>query len=133
MSGSDYLLDTSIVIDAQHGDKSILKRLEDADADSRIFISAIVVGELFYGAYKSGRVNYNLESIATLLLNYRVLVCNQLTSLYYGQIKQQLMSKGRPIPENDLWIAATAIQHHFTLVARDAHFTEISGLHAEQW
>ncbi|MBX3063518.1 MAG: type II toxin-antitoxin system VapC family toxin [Anaerolineae bacterium] len=131
MSGSNYLLDTSIVIDALNGDSSIQQHLEETD--SRIFMSVIVIGELFFGAYKSGRVQVNLESIATLLTDYRVLGCNQLTSQHYGQIKQQLMAKGRPIPENDIWIAATAVQHDFTLVTRDAHFSEITGLLIEQW
>lgn len=131
MSGSNYLLDTSIVIDALNGDSSIQQHLEETD--SRIFMSVIVIGELFFGAYKSGRVQVNLESIATLLMDYRVLGCNQLTSQHYGQIKQQLMAKGHPIPENDIWIAATAVKHGFTLVTRDAHFSEITGLLIEQW
>jgi tRNA(fMet)-specific endonuclease VapC len=44
-----------------------------------------------------------------------------------------LRIKGRPIPENDIWIAATARQHDLTLVSRDRHFAEVDNLRWEQW
>lgn len=55
------------------------------------------------------------------------------TALQYGRIKQRLRRRGRPIPENDLWIAATAIQHQLVLASRDDHFTEVEGLTGERW
>jgi len=48
-------------------------------------------------------------------------------------IKSQLRAKGQPIPENDIWIAATAKQPQLTLVTRDGHFQAIEGLVVEQW
>jgi tRNA(fMet)-specific endonuclease VapC len=51
----------------------------------------------------------------------------------YGVIKNALRAKGRPIPENDIWIAAIAMQYHLTLVARDGHFQEVDGLVVGQW
>ena len=51
----------------------------------------------------------------------------------YGVIKQALREKGRPIPENDIWIAAIAQQYGLTLVTRDDHFTAIDGLTLEKW
>ncbi|GAC1453024.1 MAG: hypothetical protein PVSMB4_13700 [Ktedonobacterales bacterium] len=56
-----------------------------------------------------------------------------MTAHIYGQIKQDLKLSGRTIPDNDLWIAATALQYDVTLAARDAHFDWITGLRVEQW
>ncbi len=51
----------------------------------------------------------------------------------YGDLKQQLRAAGKPIPDNDLWIAATAIEHHLVLVTRDKHFESTPGLAVETW
>lgn len=48
-----------------------------------------------------------------------------------GQIKLRL--KGRPLPENDVWIAALAMQYALTLVTRDAHFQEVENLQTVAW
>ncbi|MBN1284239.1 MAG: PIN domain-containing protein [Anaerolineae bacterium] len=50
-----------------------------------------------------------------------------------GEIKNELQAKGRPIPENDIWIAAIAKQHDLTLATRDAHFGAVDGLQTETW
>jgi tRNA(fMet)-specific endonuclease VapC len=50
-----------------------------------------------------------------------------------GEIKNQLRAKGRPIPENDIWIAAIAIQYQLILVVPDGHFHEVGGLQVEVW
>ena len=57
-----------------------------------------------------------------------ILVCDTETARQYGRIKVELRRKGRPIPENDMWIAAVALQHGLTLATRDAHFDAIDGL-----
>jgi tRNA(fMet)-specific endonuclease VapC len=59
--------------------------------------------------------------------------CNVATALKYGDMKTALKAKGRPIPENDIWIAATALQHGLTLVSRDAHFNEVEEITVEEW
>jgi tRNA(fMet)-specific endonuclease VapC len=53
--------------------------------------------------------------------------------MLYGEIKSSLRQKGKPIPDNDIWIAASARQHSLTLVTRDAHFDEIDDLARERW
>jgi len=52
---------------------------------------------------------------------------------YYGQIKELLRQKGKPIPENDIWIAASAIQYALTLATRDLHFDSVDGLQLSRW
>jgi len=54
-------------------------------------------------------------------------------TLHYGQIKSQLKSKGRPLPENDIWIAAIASQHSLKIITRDKHFNEIDSVSLEEW
>ncbi|GCL35383.1 virulence associated protein C [Sphaerospermopsis reniformis] len=51
-----------------------------------------------------------------------MLECNTQTSRIYGEIKNQLRLKGRPLPENDIWIAAMSLQYNLILVTRNAHF-----------
>jgi len=59
--------------------------------------------------------------------------CDAVTAQQYGRIKNDLRAKGRPIPENDIWIAAVAVQHGLTVVSRDDHFTEVTDLLCEVW
>ena len=59
--------------------------------------------------------------------------CDLDTSRHYAIVKSYLKSKGTPIPENDIWIAALAKQHRLTLVTRDKHFNNIHELLLESW
>jgi tRNA(fMet)-specific endonuclease VapC len=52
---------------------------------------------------------------------------------FYGRVSHQLRVKGRPIPQNDIWIAALAIQHNLTVLTRDSHFAEVDGLATQSW
>jgi tRNA(fMet)-specific endonuclease VapC len=51
----------------------------------------------------------------------------------YGRLKQRLKEKGRPLPENDIWIAVAARRHRMTLVTRDSHFQEVEDLETADW
>jgi len=62
-----------------------------------------------------------------------VLARDAATAQTYGSIKDDLTRQGLFIPDNDVWIAATAIQYQVTLAARDAHFNWIAALQVEQW
>jgi tRNA(fMet)-specific endonuclease VapC len=75
----------------------------------------------------------NLSKIDQFAASVQVLSCDAVTAQVYGEIKDKLRSKGRPIPENDIWIAAAAFQHSLPLVTRDEHFKQIDGLLIEQW
>lgn len=123
------LLDTNAVSALFNQDAVLKKQL----GDMRLLVPSIVVGELYFGAYKSGRVQHNIAQLEKFLDQNEVLICASETGKYYGQIKQQLKAKGRPIPENDIWIAAIAVQHDLALVTRDAHFNIIDTLTIESW
>jgi tRNA(fMet)-specific endonuclease VapC len=125
----DSLLDTNIVIALFADDRKIQRKLKR----STVYMASIVVGELMYGALKSARVQDNLKRIEDFAHANTVLACDLDTARSYGHIKQQLRSRGKPLPENDIGIAALARQHDLTLVSRDAHFQEVGDLKLEIW
>lgn len=125
-----HLLDTNIII-ALFADEGRIK--ENLALASEVFIPSIAIGELYFGAWKSGRVQENLARIDEFSANSVVLECDSDTARRYGEIKNALRLKGRPLPENDIWISAIAFQHDLTLVTRDTHFNEIESLKTVVW
>jgi tRNA(fMet)-specific endonuclease VapC len=124
------LLDTSIIVAILRKEPSLQERLAGVEG---IFVPSTVLGELYYGARISGRTEENLRQIDEFVAGGTFLDCDADTSRQYSQIKNELRMKGRPIPENDIWIAATARQYDLILVTRDAHFGEVDGLIVETW
>ena len=124
------LLDTSAAAALLRGDPGVGEALERSD---EVYTSIVVVGELMYGARHSKNAPSNLEHVAAFAAAIVVLPANQGTADVYARIKHALRTKGRPIPDNDLWIAATAVQHELALMNRDAHFDEIDELESETW
>jgi tRNA(fMet)-specific endonuclease VapC len=110
--------------------RCLLKQLTQA---TEVFIPSIVLGELYYGARKSARVEANVQRVDELTANSAILVCDTETAQRYGIIKNALRAKGRPLPENDIWVAALAVQHGLVLVSRDAHFNEVEDVVVETW
>lgn len=130
MSGR-YLLDTNVIIALFAQEQEVLDRLAAPD---EVFIPVVALGELYYGARKSGRVEQNLARIDELAGAAMLLDCRQATAQHYGEIKNHLRAMGRPIPENDIWIGAVGIEHDLTVATRDdAHFSLIPGLKLEVW
>ena len=125
-----FLLDTNIVIAIFANDNLVLKPLEMA---AEVFVPVVVLGELYYGAQKSNKVESNLARINEFAESCSVIICDTETSRQYGEIKNFLRGRGRPIPENDIWIAAIAKQHELTLVSRDDHFKEIENFLTLTW
>ena len=126
----NYLLDTNIVIRMLVGDIAIQEKMQNGN---NLFLTSPVVGELYYGAQKSGKVTENLHRINIFVEEHIFLPCDLETAQWYGIIKNQLRRKGRPIPNNDIWIAALAMQHDLILVTRDSHFDEVESLQTEYW
>jgi len=123
-----YLLDTNIVIALFADEFAVRNRVKDI---SEIFIPSIVIGELYYGAFKSMRAKENIARIDNLALSSVILICNLETARWYGKIKSRLKQKGIPIPENDIWISASSFQHDLTLITNDVHFNQVEGLRIE--
>ena len=126
-----FLLDTNIVIAALKRERATLARVEDAEGS--LFVPVIALGELYFGARKSARVEENFRRIEGFAARANILPCDGETARLYGEVKDGLGRKGRPIPENDIWIAAVALQHDLTLVSRDSHFEHVEGLELQRW
>jgi tRNA(fMet)-specific endonuclease VapC len=95
-----------------------------------ILISTIVLGELLAGFAAGSREARNREELAQFISTPRVRVAHvsEVTADSYALTYAQLRRKGKPIPTNDLWIAASALEHGAALLTFDAHFSAIDGL-----
>jgi tRNA(fMet)-specific endonuclease VapC len=124
MAGS-LLLDTNVVVALLAGDPDTRDFLSQAEIT---FLPSIVLGELYYGAWKSRQKEANSSKIDALAAKSAVLPVDAVTAWHFGQIKSALRAKGRPIPENDIWIAALAKQYGLGLLTHDQHFKEVDGI-----
>ncbi|HYL04797.1 MAG TPA: type II toxin-antitoxin system VapC family toxin [Thermoanaerobaculia bacterium] len=125
-----YLLDTNIVTALFKQDAAIHAGLAAAE---EVLLPSTVLGELYYGAARSARRQENVERLEEFAATCTVLATDGQTARVYGRIKDELRSRGRPIPDNDLWIAASARQHGLVLVTRDHHFKQVDGIQTEAW
>lgn len=129
-AGNRFLLDSNAIIALQRANENLQKILLEAH---EVFVPSIAIGELYYGAYKSQRAEENRARLGVFIAQRAVLNVDVDTAHMYGKIKHILKAKGRPIPENDIWIAALAIQHHLILLTDDNHFDEVAGLDRQSW
>ena len=125
MTGNKALADTSIFIDLMKGDAVIAQKLESF---SEVYLSPIVLSELYFGAYRSANPTKHLAKITIVVQNSKLLAVDAETAEMYVAIKLALLSKGTPIPENDMWIAASALQHNLHFYTSDSHFTQVEGV-----
>lgn len=126
----NFLLDTNIVIEMFSGNRAIQEKMQNS---YNVFLASPVIGELYYGARKSDRILENLRRINSFVDEHIFLACDLETADWSGIIKARLQQKGRLISDNDIWIAAIAMQHGLILVTRDSHFDEIESLQVESW
>ena len=125
-----YLLDTNIVIALFSEEVTVQEKARNAAV---VALAPPIIGELCYRAQKSEKVSENLYRINRFVQQNAFFPCDLETARLYGTIRDQLRRKGRPIPDNDIWIAAIALQRGLILVTRDAHFDEIESLQTERW
>ena len=125
-----HLLDTNIVIALFSEEITVQEKVRNA---AFVALAPPIIGELWYGAQKSDKVSENLHRINNFVQQNAFFPCDLETAQWYGTIRDQLRRKGRPIPNNDIWIAAIAMQHDLILVTRDSHFDEVESLQTEHW
>ncbi len=118
------LLDTCAYSALDRGHPGLAAALHGADS---VTISAITLGELRAGFKRGTQEGLNETKLRRFLLSPRIVVVlvDEDTSQFYGQISAYLRGQGKPIPTNDIWIAASAMQHGLRLVTTDRHFREI--------
>ncbi|MDH3717333.1 MAG: type II toxin-antitoxin system VapC family toxin [Planctomycetota bacterium] len=124
------LLDTNAVIAVFANDAAVLAMVSQA---GECFLPAVALGEPYYGARHSAKVADNLAKLKAFCDTVTILPCDEETASAYGRIKNELRTKGRPIPENDIWIAAIAAQHQLELLSNDDHFDDVDGLNRKSW
>lgn len=124
------ILDTNALSAAADDDPAIIPFLARAD---QIGIPVIAIGEYRYGIAQSRHRASYAEWLKGLLHDCLVLDANEPTTHYYAEITLELKQKGRPIPTNDIWIAALCRQHSLPLLSRDRHFDLVSGIRRIGW
>ena len=121
------LIDTNIYSYALRGDDDVVEVLRKSE---QIGISVISIGELLSGFKGGGREKKNREELEIFLDSPRVVVypVDEDTSEFYAEILNNLREIGKPVPTNDIWIAAIAFQNGLKLFTKDIHFKTIPGL-----
>lgn len=121
------VLDTNAYCLCDLGNESALQILETA---ASYFIPAIVYGELYYGFKHGNRFADNMRRLDKFIYNFGVSIIAVDTEVAkrFGDIYSALRQKGKPIPTNDIWIAASCAEVAGTLLTADSHFDEVAGL-----
>lgn len=123
-----FLVDTDYLIDTLGGiprAKAVLTRL----SREGLFISIVSVGEIFEGAFRRPNPEARLATYRAFLSGYAVLPLAASIMERFGENRAHLRATGRMIPDLDLLIAATALDHDLTLVTRNRrHFARVPGL-----
>lgn len=121
------LLDTNAYVAFKRGDPGAVEVVRLAD---RLGVPAVVLGELLAGFAGGAREAENRAELADFLASARVSVLpvGERTAAYYAKAYQGLRRRGRPIPTNDLWVAATAQEYGYALFTFAGHFGAVEGL-----
>ena len=112
------------------GHEGVLNLIQRAQS---IAINPVILGELFAGFRLGKRTRKNHDLLETFLESPRVesLAIDDGTARRYSDIVEHLRHSGTPIPTNDLWIAASAMQHGFIVVSTDTHFDKLPQISKE--
>lgn len=121
------LIDTNIYSYAMRNEHGCDQLLRSAET---IHINPIVIGELFFGFRSGDKEQRNRKQLNEFLESPRVsiLPLTEHTSDFFALIATQLKNDGNPIPSNDVWIAASAMEHGLMLATKDDHFQNIKNL-----
>ncbi len=121
------LIDTNAYTAFMRGDRNIVEVIAHAE---RLYLNSVVLGELLGGFAAGSREAKNRTELSRFLESPRVGVwtVTARTADSYALVYAGLRRKGQPIPTNDLWIAASALEHGAALLSLDAHFANVEGL-----
>ena len=119
------LLDTSVVIAHLRGRIDVLALTLPTEP---LFLPLVALGELYKGAEKSTHAARNRQLVDDFLQIAALLLPGRATAKIYARAAVSLETSGQVTPENDLWIAAVALECDMPLATRDAHFQRVDGL-----
>lgn len=127
---SSILLDTSAYSSFMRGHELIKKRIQESED---IYINPVIIGELKAGFIKGSKKEINLRELEEFIGSPRVsiITIDEDTSERYAVILNTLWETGKPIPTNDIWIAASAMQYGLHLITTDAHFNYVTQIIVE--
>jgi tRNA(fMet)-specific endonuclease VapC len=127
----------SFILDSDHCIAILRKQLDASvwvNAQVPLFVTALTVSELTFGAYKSARVAHNLTQVDILLEGMTILPFDDVAARRHGELKDILRRAGMPLAELDLQIASIALSRGLPLVTHNmAHFNRIPGLILVDW
>jgi tRNA(fMet)-specific endonuclease VapC len=128
----EYLIDSSILIPYIRRNQVFVTRL---DALSNKYVSPTVAAELAFGAYRSRDPVDGIQKVEAIVNLLPAVPINTGIGYNFAEMKSALVRTNQLIPDNDIWIAVTAIAYDLTLIARDAHFTRLIpyGLQCQLW
>ncbi|MBK5296974.1 MAG: PIN domain-containing protein [Vicinamibacteria bacterium] len=112
------------------GDRALGQRLAGLGHAS---IPVIVLGEFRYGLAGSRHRAAYEAWLDDHLSDFDVLAASSATAVVYADVRLALKKKGRPIPSNDVWISALALEHRLPVLTRDVHFDAVPGLRRVEW
>lgn len=120
-------IDTNIYSALRRGDKTVVKKISQYD---RVVVPVVVLGELRAGFLGGSKVAENQQNLSEFLASDFVYVAkvSEATTNIYAELVAELKRKGKPIPTNDIWIAAITLEQRAVLLTLDAHFSNIEGL-----
>lgn len=129
-----WLLDTNAVIAlVTRRSETLLRRIESTEPGA-LAVSSIVAHELYFGAYKSQKVDFNLETLRLLFTDIAILDLDREDARAAGEIRADLKRRGTPIGPYDVLIAGQALARGLPLVTNNtAEFGRIAGLRTEDW
>jgi tRNA(fMet)-specific endonuclease VapC len=118
------LLDTSAYAAFMRGHSGVKRAVQQAD---EIYVTPVVLGELRAGFMRGRWRRKNEEELRTFLASPRVSLVpvDEVTSERYAVILNALWRVGTPLPTNDMWIAASAMQHGFSILTTDRHYQQV--------
>ena len=121
------LIDTNAYVAFKQGEASVCETIQYAEI---LGMSPIVLGELLGGFEYGNKTKKNRDELQQFTQSSRIrfFSITSDTANFYSQIYSSLRKKGKPIPSNDLWIAAQALENGCVLCSHDRHFKAIEGL-----
>lgn len=124
------IYDTNAVSDFFDGIPTVVKKVESSDFHG---LPVVVIGEYLYGLKSSRHQTERKIRFADFSSTCRILSVTPSTAAYYASVRHGLRLAGTPIPENDIWIAALALEHGQQILSNDRHFDLVEGIKRIGW
>ena len=119
------ILDTNIAVAFLNDNIDIVNKIDEFDV---FYLPITVCGELYFGAANSNRRTYNERRLKRFIKSCKILNSDLEVAKEYAAIRLELKQKGNPIPENDIWIAATCLTYQLPVATFDKHFGYVEGI-----